>query len=113
MGYCGIDCKKCSNYVKPENRKITNRYRKNKNFKCESKVGFSYNLNELVIECYGCEYDDIWTNNVIFDFCNKCNIRKCATEKKINSCKECPDFLCEIYSEKISKDYNKLIKENK
>ncbi len=104
MGYCGIDCKKCQNYIKEDNRKI-NRYRKN-NINLQDWVGYSHDFK---IMCYGCEFDEIWNNEEIFDFCYKCKIRACAIEKGVVSCKECSDFICDKFAEKISQDYNKTL----
>lgn len=101
MGYCGIDCKKCRNYVPIELR--TNK-------KDEEKSNFitiGYSDSEE-IECYGCEYNEnIDVSKDCLDFCSWCSKRSCAIKNNVNSCKECPDFPCEEYPKKTFKNFIK------
>lgn len=84
MGYCGIDCKRCNVYVATEYdddnlRVVEAAMWTNK---------FDFEVKPCDINCHGCE-----TGECIL--CKDCEVRLCAIEKKVVSCKECSEFPCE------------------
>jgi len=84
IGYCGLDCDKCE--TKIATLKNDDELRK--------KVAEEWSkLNNCVIpyqaiNCLGCIQDS--TKSV---YCESiCEVRKCAINKKINSCEECENM---------------------
>lgn len=81
IAYCGIDCKKCEAYIATVNddnnlrEKVAREWSKLNNVK----------ITPEMINCSGCRMDGVKTI-----FCSTiCPIRKCALEKKYETCAEC------------------------
>lgn len=94
MGYCGLDCKSCECYIATINNDDALREKVAKEW-CEK---FHFEFTKEMINCEGCKGD-----GVKIGFCNMCEIRSCATEKKIENCKTCTEFPCD----KINSFFNK------
>ena len=95
MGYCGLDCKKCNCYVATveddDNLRVvtaamwTNQY--------------GHEFKKEDINCLGCEGEGIKCG-----YCSMCEIRACATEKKVDECKKCPEFPCKKINDMFHND---------
>jgi len=49
---------------------------------------FSKHITKAEVKCHGCRTDDL------FDGCKGCAIRKCASDRKVDSCVICPEYPC-------------------
>ena len=87
MGYCGLDCSKCEAFIATRNNDNVHRQK----VAAEWSKTFNADLKPEHINCEGCT-----GSGVKLCYCeNMCEIRKCALEKKVTHCGECPDFACE------------------
>ncbi len=84
IGYCGIDCEKCDAYLATINNDDELR-------KKTAKLWGELNnapIEPEMINCTGCR-----TNGVKTIFCSElCEIRKCAIDKKFETCGKCPEM---------------------
>ena len=83
MGCCGIDCKRCdcftaTKYNDDNLRVVLAAMWTNK---------FDFEVSPDMINCHGCESGECV-------LCKDCEVRICATERNITSCKECADYPC-------------------
>jgi hypothetical protein len=95
VGYCGIVCSDCPIFVVTQRNDDAGRKRVAeilaRQFGTESK---SEDIN-----CDGCLGD----SSRIYKYCSLCEIRKCASEKNIENCTHCPEYLCESLKRFFSK----------
>ncbi|MBO7126194.1 DUF3795 domain-containing protein [bacterium] len=84
MSYCGLDCEKCDAYIATKNNDDALR---EKTAKLWSELNHATILPEH-INCTGCRADGIKT----FYCENLCAVRKCALQKGVGSCGECPEM---------------------
>ena len=82
---CGLYCGVCRIYIAHKNKDLE--------FKKEILPTLNYFGAKSVddIACTGCKSD-----GVLFPFCQKCSIKDCTNEKKIEGCYQCNDFPCKI-----------------
>lgn len=85
IAYCGLDCSKCEAYIATVNNDNALRAK-------VSKLWTELNGVEItpeMINCEGCRADGVKTV-----FCDSlCEIRKCAIEKKYETCGSCRELL--------------------
>lgn len=80
--YCGIYCGACSVLMAQKTGH-------------KDKIFSIFNEEPPQIECLGCKSDQVLWNN-----CRNCEIRKCAKTKEIDHCAlDCADFPCINWSE--------------
>ena len=83
-GYCGLDCEKCDAYIATVNDNQALREK-------TAKLWAELNNAPILPEHINCE--DCRANGVKTVFCeNMCEIRKCALEKGVSTCGDCPGF---------------------
>lgn len=84
IGYCGLDCEKCDAYIATVNDDQTLR---EKTAKLWAELNNAPILPEH-INCEGCRMNGAKTV-----FCDSlCGIRKCALNKGVSTCGDCPDL---------------------
>ena len=96
VAYCGIICSDCPTLKATkmddddERRRVAKLWTKQygKEFKIED------------INCDGC----LTEGPRVFSYCNVCEIRKCAKERKVENCAYCEDYACD----KLSKLFNEF-----
>ncbi len=54
----------------------------------KEKLAGAYGVKPEDIQCRGCMSD------LVFKYCQVCPIRKCALERKLEGCFQCPEFPC-------------------
>jgi hypothetical protein len=87
IAFCGLVCTECPAFIATindddkEREKIAKQWAKE--FKHEFKIED--------INCDGC----LSTKGRHIGYCNICEIRSCATGKKVKNCAYCEDYLCE------------------
>jgi len=99
VGYCGIVCSDCPVFIVTQKNNDAGRKRVaemlTEQYKEKSKPED--------INCDGC----IGDSPRIYEWCNLCEIRKCAKEKRVENCAHCSEYRCEKllrYFSKSTKD---------
>ena len=96
LSYCGINCGECPAYLatkkndEEEINKIASEW---------SSVAMKFSPEEIY--CDGCSNEKRH-----FSWVPNCDIRICCTEKKLENCAYCDDFICEILKNSLEKDPN-------
>ena len=84
IGYCGLDCEKCDTYLATIN---DDQVLREKTAKLWAELNNAPILPEH-INCEGCR-----ANGAKTVFCeNMCGIRKCALNKGVATCGDCPEM---------------------
>ncbi|MBN1387608.1 MAG: DUF3795 domain-containing protein [Bacteroidales bacterium] len=101
IAYCGLRCDTCPIYLvtleEDESRKQA--MKESIAEECSDLYGMNIKPGDIT-DCDGCRAG----NERIFPGCLKCEIRKCAGQKRIDSCAYCDDYPCEILSNNFSLD---------
>lgn len=92
MSYCGLLCKSCPIFMAAREADPDRRKRMHKEIAgiCNSEYGMSLTPDDIT-ECDGCRME----SGRLFTSCTQCRIRKCARERKYESCAQCPQYACE------------------
>jgi len=92
LSYCGLTCNTCPIHLatRQENPEERTRMRAEIVRQCEEHYGIRYRLDEIT-DCDGCRTE----GGRLFSASKNCLIRKCAREKKLESCAHCPAYACE------------------
>jgi hypothetical protein len=90
---CGLNCETCPIHLatiesNPSRQKAM---RVSIAEQCSTYYGIKQ-LAEDINDCDGCRAD----SHRLFSGCSKCEIRKCALAKKLESCAYCTTYPCEI-----------------
>lgn len=101
IAYCGLDCEECDAYLATMNDDQALREKTAKRWSELNRVRI---LPEH-INCEGCRMEGVKTV-----FCDRlCGIRRCALERKVTTCGDCPDMeQCQIVGMIISKNHAAL-----
>jgi len=91
IAYCGIDCAECPIYIATQNN--DDKSRKETAEKYELKLEDCY--------CDGCGTG----GKRLATFCNKCEVRLCASKKELENCAHCDDYPCQTLI-KLHEMYN-------
>ena len=92
FAYCGLDCDSCPIRLAT--------LEPNEDRKCSIRESIALKLKEIyetdfsaaqVSDCDGCR-----SGERLFNGCNNCPIRLCATKRKMESCAYCTDYCCDI-----------------
>ncbi|MCX6557274.1 MAG: DUF3795 domain-containing protein [Candidatus Aminicenantes bacterium] len=83
---CGIVCSECPAYIATQKNDDALRAATAKKW---SEM-FKSDIKAADINCNGCQSD----TGPLFNYCNTCEIRKCAREKKVATCANCPEYSC-------------------
>ena len=86
IAYCGLACSDCKAYIATQKNDDALRAETAK----EWSERFKIQVKPTDINCDGCPTD----SGRLVAYCAMCNIRKCAREKKLTSCAECPEYSC-------------------
>lgn len=92
LAMCGLDCASCPSFIAYQ----TNDQALRVKTAAEWSKQFKAEIKPEAINCVGC----LKTKGVLFDHCNKCDIRKCGLARKVRNCALCPDYAS---CEKINK----------
>jgi hypothetical protein len=86
VGICGLDCMKCPAFIAKKNNDDELR----KKTADEWSKQFNQTITPESINCDGC-----MSTGEHISYADICEIRKCGTEKKVESCAYCDDYACE------------------
>lgn len=84
---CGIVCTECPAYIATRNNDDALRAETAKKW----SAMFKTDIQAADIHCVGCQSE----TGPLFNYCNSCEIRKCAMEKKASTCAACPEYSCQ------------------
>jgi hypothetical protein len=84
---CGIVCSDCPAYIATQKNDDGLRAETAKKW---SEM-FKSDIKPSDINCDGCQSE----SPRLFSYCSTCEIRKCAREKKVATCADCPEYSCE------------------
>jgi len=86
---CGLLCSECPAYLATQ--KNDDAERQNVAELWTKEYGRVFKKED--INCGGC-----MSNGPHFGYCDKCEIRACGVQKKVENCAFCPDYACERLS---------------
>lgn len=101
IAYCGLDCLSCPIYL--VTREQDKEKQKDKRKKILQLIKEHYGIElklEDITDCDGCMAD----KGRLFSTCKDCPIRKCATDKELESCAYCEDYICKVLEEFFAKE---------
>ncbi|MHA1907376.1 MAG: DUF3795 domain-containing protein [Candidatus Thorarchaeota archaeon] len=87
IAYCGLDCDACPAKLAKMNDDDDLRTKMQQEWGSDE-----YPLSMNDINCDGCKTSD----GVHFKFCASCSVRKCASEKGVETCAHCDNYGCDI-----------------
>jgi hypothetical protein len=87
IAYCGLCCNECPAYIA---KKTNNDELRKKTAEEWSKM-FNSEIKPEDVNCDSC----LTKEGVIIQYCNVCEIRKCAQEKDVENCAFCEEYTCE------------------
>jgi hypothetical protein len=83
---CGLVCSECPAYIATQKNDDALRAETAKKW---SEM-FKSDIKPSDINCDGCQSESAR----LFSYCQTCEIRKCAREKKVETCAACPEYSC-------------------
>ena len=87
IAHCGLDCEKCDAFIATKADDAVLRAKT----AAEWSRMYGASIKPEQVNCSGCR-----SEGVKFFYCESmCNIRKCASSRKLETCAECADFACE------------------
>lgn len=86
--YCGHDCGRCLVYLATvtDEPEIAAEYRRQAQIFYRDTLGLEIPAEKLV--CHGGRSD------VVMEVCHACPFRNCCRERKMDRCKDCPEYPC-------------------
>ena len=84
---CGLVCSDCPAYIATRNNDDPLREETAKKW----SAMFKADIKPADINCDGCQSE----TQRLFSYCSSCEIRKCAREKNMATCADCPEYSCE------------------
>jgi len=90
VAYCGLTCKSCPIYwaTREENKEKQKKMRIKISQLC-SEQGLDIHPEDIT-DCDGCRTE----SGRLFSGCSNCEIRKCARQRKYETCAHCPEYIC-------------------
>ena len=85
IGYCGVDCSKCAPFIakKKNDDALRRKYAE------EQSKFFEMTILPESINCDGCLVE-----GEHLGYCNACEIRRCCSEKNLENCAYCDEYVC-------------------
>jgi len=85
MGYCGVDCSKCAPFIakKKNDDELRRKYAE------EQSSFFEMTILPESINCDGCLVE-----GEHLGYCSACEIRRCCSEKNLENCAYCDEYVC-------------------
>jgi hypothetical protein len=87
IAFCGINCAACPAFIayKTDDDEL-----RKKTAEDWSKA-FGTEIPSEAVNCVGC----LAPSGVQISYCKECGIRRCASEKHVENCAHCDDYICE------------------
>ena len=95
IAYCGLNCITCPIYLatREKNPKKQRREREQIVIAIKKYLGEEKQVEDIT-DCDGCKAQ----GGRLYSGCQKCQIRKCASEKGLENCAYCSEYPCEKLS---------------
>jgi hypothetical protein len=95
IAYCGLNCVTCPIYLatREKNPKKQRRDREQIVIAIKKYLGEEKRVEDIT-DCDGCKAQ----GGRLYSGCQKCQIRKCASEKRLENCAYCSEYPCEKLS---------------
>lgn len=92
IGYCGLDCSGCAIHLATLEANPSKKQSMRLDIAriCSQQHGMHLHPHD-VTDCDGCRSQ----TERLFSGCAKCEIRKCAIDRKLTSCAFCTEYACE------------------
>ena len=90
IAFCGLGCSECPTFIATQKNDDKMRAETAKKW---SEM-FHADIKPGDINCDGCTSQ----SSKLFDYCGKCDIRKCGKEKNVKNCAYCDEYPCEKLS---------------
>jgi hypothetical protein len=87
IAFCGIDCAQCKGYIATKKADAGMK----KALAAEWSKQYGHPFDPEKINCLGCAPGD----GPHLGYCEICDIRKCAVQKKVKNCAHCAEYKCE------------------
>jgi hypothetical protein len=84
IAHCGIDCSKCGAYIST----VNNDEELRRKTAAEWRQQHNPDIKDEDVRCLGCNSD------LVFAYCNNCEIRACSTGRSNSTCADCSDYSC-------------------
>ena len=101
ISYCGLKCNECDAYKATMANDAKEIERLSKEWTTDT---LSFTPEQ--IWCDGC----IGGNGRLFNWCNDCTIRNCASERQVANCAHCDEFPCQIIEDSPGGAKERLMK---
>jgi len=93
LAFCGLQCDTCPIFLATLETDISKQKRMRESIAKECNELYNMQLHsEDITDCDGCKANE----ERLFSGCKNCEIRKCATSKKLENCAFCTDFACPV-----------------
>jgi len=101
MAYCGLQCETCPLHLatREQDKALQHSMRESIANQCANLYGMTLKAEDIT-DCDGCRAN----TGRIFKGCEKCEIRKCARQKNIESCAFCDDYTCDFLEKHFAQD---------
>jgi len=101
IAYCGLTCESCPIHLATleQDKSQQQAMRESIAEQCSEIYGMNLQLEDIN-DCNGCRAN----SGRLFSGCLNCEIRKCASQRNIESCAFCSDYACGILKEHFSHD---------
>ncbi len=96
LSHCGINCAECPAYLATQKNDV-------EEIKKIAKEWSSDNMKFKPEEIY---CDGCCKEGRHFSWVDNCDIKKCCTEKELENCAYCDDYICDILKNSLEKDPN-------
>ncbi len=95
IAYCGLNCTTCQIYLatRETDPKKQKKMREDIVIAIKKYLGEEKRVEDIT-DCDGCKAQ----SGRLFSNCQKCQIRKCASEKGLENCAYCSEYACEKLS---------------
>jgi hypothetical protein len=92
IAYCGLNCFKCQIYLatRETDPKKQRKMREDIVIAIKKYLGEEKRIEDIT-DCDGCKAQ----GGRLYSNCQKCQIRKCASEKGVENCAYCSEYPCE------------------
>lgn len=99
--YCGLNCSTCPIYVATMESDPIRQMAQRKQIAglINARYGIELSAGQIN-DCDGCRSK----SGRLFIMCGDCKIRKCARDKRVESCAFCPDYVCDKLHEFIESE---------
>jgi hypothetical protein len=86
LAYCGIDCSACPALIATRTNDAALRAKT----AAEWSKSFGHDFKPEQVNCTGCPT----ATGAHIGYCSMCEVRKCATDRKVATCADCADYGC-------------------